>query len=227
MSSVGKAATQPARPLGRPPKSQDQRERILREAARAFANIGYEQCSIAIIAKELDLSPPALYHYFPTKQSIFTEIAMTSVKGIYDFVLNELDKEQSFGLQLHQMMTAHARYYEDNYWMMNAVIVGYGGTSRREIEHISEFEAYRQRYEKLLLTILRGGVKSGEFRKVDVKSTARSILQLLNITRWYQPGGSKRAVDIAAENFDLIYRSLVDTNVNPLLINKGHNDAQD
>ena len=227
MSSLGKAATETARPLGRPPKSQDQRERILREAARAFATIGYEQCSLATIANELDLSPPALYHYFPTKQSIFTEIAMTSVKGIFEFVCDALDKKQSFARQLQQMMTAHADYYDQNYWMMNATIAGYGGTTRREIEHITEFEAYRQRYEKLLLGILRGGVSNGEFRKVDIKSTARSILQLLNITRWYRPGGSKSAIDIAAENFDLIYRSLVNTNVNPILTNKGHNDAQD
>ncbi|MGR8950007.1 MAG: hypothetical protein ACU84Q_18340, partial [Gammaproteobacteria bacterium] len=126
-----------------------------------------------------------------------------------------LDTAQPHRSQLKQMMTAHAQYYDDNYWMMNAIIAGYGGTTRREIENIAEFEAYRQRYEELLLSILRGGVDAGEFRKLDVKSTARSILQLLNITRWYRPDGAKRAVEIACENFDLIYKSLVDTDVNP------------
>ena len=76
-------------------------------------------------------------------------------------------------------------------------------------EQLSEFEAYRSRYEKMLLAILRGGVRSGEFRDIDVDSIARSILQLLNITRWYRPGGSKSAADFAAESFDLVYRSLV------------------
>ena len=107
------------------------------------------------------------------------------------------------------MMIAHAQYFDDYYWMMIATIAGYAGISRREIEQLSEFEAYRSRYEKMLLAILRGGVRSGEFRDIDVDSIARSILQLLNITRWYRPGGSKSAADFAAESFDLVYRSLV------------------
>lgn len=197
------------RPLGRPPKSQDQRQRILREAAKAMATVGYEQCSLASIAKQLDLTPPALYHYFPTKQSIFSEIAMVTVKGIYEFVSEKINPELSYGEQLRQMMLAHAKYFDDNYWMMIATIAGYGGITRREIEHLDEFEAYRSRYEKMLLALLRGGVRTKEFRDIDVASLARSILQLLNITRWYRPDGTKSAVDFANESFDLVYRSLV------------------
>ena len=197
------------RPLGRPPKSQDQRQRILREAAKAMATVGYEQCSLASIAKQLDLTPPALYHYFPTKQSIFSEIAMVTVKGIYEFVSEKINPQLSYGEQLRQMMLAHAKYFDDNYWMMIATIAGYGGITRREIEHLDEFEAYRSRYEKMLLALLRGGVRTKEFRDIDVASLARSILQLLNITRWFRHDGSKSAVDFANESFDLVYRSLV------------------
>ena len=197
------------RPLGRPPKSQDQRQRILREAAKAMASVGYEQCSLASIAEQLDLTPPALYHYFPTKQSIFSEIAMSTVKSIFEYVQGEIDINRTSGEQLQQMMIAHAEYFDDNYWMMIATIAGYGGITRREIEHLKEFEAYRSRYEKMLLAILRGGVRNGEFSDIDIDSVARSILQLLNITRWYRPGGSKNAADFAAESFDLVYRSLV------------------
>ena len=203
------AVREPVRRLGRPPKSQDQRQRILREAAQAMATVGYEQCSLASIAKALDLTPPALYHYFPTKQSIFSEIAMTTVKGIFEYVSGEIDTTRRYAEQLQQMMLAHARYFDTNYWMMIATIAGYGGITRREIEHLDEFEAYRSRYEKLLLAILRGGTKSGEFRDIDAHSIARSILQLLNITRWYRPDGQKTAADFAAESFDLVYRSLV------------------
>lgn len=196
------------RPLGRPPKSHGQRDRILREAAKVIARVGYQECSLASIARGLDLSPPALYHYFPTKQSIFTEIAMTTVRGIYDYVSGTVDREQPFAVQLHAMMLAHAGYFDDHYWMMNATIAGYGGIARREIEHLTEFEGYRQRYEKLLQDILRGGTRSGEFRPMDVRAVSRSIFQLLNITRWYRPDGTKRAADFAAESYDLIYRSL-------------------
>ena len=122
------------RPLGRPPKQRDQRNRILREAAQIIARVGYEKCSLARIAKGLGLSAPALYHYFPTKQSIFSEIAMFVVCGIYDYVREGLESDASPGEQLRVMMRRHAAYFDDQYWMMNATIAGYAGIARRDIQ---------------------------------------------------------------------------------------------
>ena len=67
--------------LGRPPKRPDQRGRILEAAAHAIATEGYEQCSLARVARALGLTRPALYHYFPTKQRIFTEIALSTARS--------------------------------------------------------------------------------------------------------------------------------------------------
>lgn len=197
-----------ARPLGRPPKQQDQRERILRAAAEAIATVGYEQCSLGDIAEALDLTRPALYHYFRTKQQIFTEIAFTAVQGMYEHVHAAIDEAASAATQLRALMIAHAAYFEQNYWLVNATIAGYGGITRRELERIEEIDAFRTKYEQLLHRILHAGVASGEFHAVDIPATGRSVYQLLNITRWYRPGGAKSATDIAGENYALLFRGL-------------------
>ena len=197
-----------ARPLGRPPKQHDQRERILRAAAKAIATVGYEQCSLGDIAEELDLTRPALYHYFRTKQQIFTEIALTAVAGIYEPVRGAIYEDAGAASQLRELMIAHAAYFEQNYWLVNATIAGYGGITRRELERIDEIELFRDRYGQLVHGVLVGGIKAGEFKPVDVKATTRSIFQLLNITRWYRPGGEQKARDIASNNFDLIFGGL-------------------
>ena len=193
-----------ARPLGRPPKRRDQRQRILQSAARAIATVGYEQCSLGDIAEELDLTRQALYHYFPTKQRIFSEIAMTTVLGMYEHTKAAAASQISCLDQLQALMLAHAEYFDQNYWMVSATIAGYGGITRREIEHIDEFELCRRNYEKLLISILRKGVKQGEFRPIDAKSVTRAIFQMLNITRWYRPDGKKCARDFALESYELI-----------------------
>ena len=189
---------------GRPPKRRNQRERILLAAAESIATVGFEQCSLAGIATSLDLTPPALYHYYPTKQSIFSEIAMTAMRGTYESVAAAIDPQQPFRQQLLALMVAHAEFVDANYWLVNATIAAYGGITRREIEDLEAFESYRNKNEAVLLNILRGGVRSGEFRRVDIPATARSIYQLLNITRWYRPGGKKSAADFARANFKLI-----------------------
>ena len=200
-------ARQAARP-GRPPKRRDQRQRILQTAARLIATVGYEQCSIADIASELELTPPALYHYFPTKQSIFTEVAMTAMRGTYDAVRNAVRKELPAAEQLEALMVAHADHFDSNYWLVNATISAYAGITRREIERIEEFERLRRKNLKVLLGVLRGGIKSGEFREFDCHSMARSIYQLLNITRWYRPGGKRNAVEFARDNYELVIGGL-------------------
>lgn len=200
------------RPLGRPPKRTDQKQRILNSAAKSIATLGFEQCSLADIATDLDLTRPALYHYFSTKQQIFTEIALTAVQGNFDFVFAAVaasrKQKASSRDQLYTMMKSHAEYFESNYWIVNATIAGYGGIARRELERIEEIDHYRDKYRDLVHQILSDGIAQGELRKTDVKVCARAIFQLLNITRWYRPGGEKNAVDIALENFNLVIGGL-------------------
>lgn len=181
-------------------------------AAERIATIGYEQTSLGDIAAELDLTRPALYHYFATKQEIFTEIALTAIQGIYVYVSAAVEASRaqgdSSGEQLRVFMIGHAEYFESNYWMINATIAGYGGISRQELGHIEEIEKGRDDYRDLLHEILRNGFDNGEFQTGDTDAVGRSIFQLLNITRWYRPGGEKNALDIALENFELVMGGL-------------------
>src|SRR6202158_4153335 len=61
------------RPLGRPPASSfdDTRERIMAAAEKLFARYGYDKPSTKDIAEAASLTPPALYHYFDSKETLF------------------------------------------------------------------------------------------------------------------------------------------------------------
>ncbi|MEQ8663102.1 MAG: helix-turn-helix domain-containing protein, partial [Gammaproteobacteria bacterium] len=120
------------RPIGRPPKRPDQRGRILEATARAIATDGYEQCSLARVASELGLTRPALYHYFPTKQQIFAEIAMTTARGVAAHVHAAVDDSLGSAGQLRALMVAYAEYLESHYWMVSATLVGERGSDLLE-----------------------------------------------------------------------------------------------
>src|ERR1700737_2847825 len=61
------------KPRGRPPAASfdDTRERIMAAAERLFATNGYDKTSTKDIAEAARLTPPALYHYFDSKESLF------------------------------------------------------------------------------------------------------------------------------------------------------------
>lgn len=46
-------------------------ERLERTAARVFAEKGYDRANFDLIAAELDLRGPSLYHYFESKEDLF------------------------------------------------------------------------------------------------------------------------------------------------------------
>jgi AcrR family transcriptional regulator len=52
----------------------DTRERILAAAREMFATEGYEAVTMRAIANRIEYTPTALYHHFPSKQALVTEL---------------------------------------------------------------------------------------------------------------------------------------------------------
>lgn len=55
---------------------------ILNQAARVFARRGYAATSIGDIAEACDCSKSRLYHYFPSKEAILSEMLTSHVDGL-------------------------------------------------------------------------------------------------------------------------------------------------
>lgn len=67
------------------------RDKILMTAAKLFADNGFEATSMREIAESCAVTKPALYYYFPDKNTLFTEIIKTVGDYSYQY-LTEIDK---------------------------------------------------------------------------------------------------------------------------------------
>lgn len=191
------------RPVGRPPKAENQRARIIDEAARLIGAKGYENCSLSDIAERLGISKQALYHYFNTKEEIYTEIMQSTLQGLCDYVTSRIDPRASARDQLHQLMRAHAEFLHTQFWQFAALLTGFGGIAMPESRR--SLVVIRDRYERFVREILERGVASGEFAIADVNMTARGILSLLNwMVRWFKSEGPLGGIEIADTYFDLV-----------------------
>lgn len=59
------------RPRGRRPGRTDTRGEILAAALKLFSEIGYEKVSLRAIAREADVDPALIHHYFDDKSDLF------------------------------------------------------------------------------------------------------------------------------------------------------------
>jgi AcrR family transcriptional regulator len=53
------------------------REKILAAAREMFVESGYESVTMRAIAKRIEYTPTALYHHFPSKQALVTDLCLT------------------------------------------------------------------------------------------------------------------------------------------------------
>jgi TetR/AcrR family transcriptional regulator, cholesterol catabolism regulator len=193
--------------MGRPPRAANQRERILHEAAMLFARSGYDASSLNDLAEETGISKAGIYHYFKTKQEVYDVLIIQTLRGLCDHVSAALEAVTEPRDKLLAFMTAHAAYFERNYWAFRCMLVSFGGMSAPASQQ--EAIVLRERYEHKLREILAEGVAQGQFREVDPAGTGRAVLSLLNwMVRWFQPGGPRTAPEVAQEYADLLFHGL-------------------
>src|SRR5215813_7302384 len=72
--------------LGRPPRTENQRERIMHEAAMLFGRSGFDASSLSDLSVETGISKAGIYHYFKTKQDVYDAIIITTLRELFDHV---------------------------------------------------------------------------------------------------------------------------------------------
>ena len=66
----------PAKPRGRRPGHADTRGTICRAALTLFSTIGYDKVSLRAIAREADVDPALIHHYFASKSDLFAQTVL-------------------------------------------------------------------------------------------------------------------------------------------------------
>ncbi|MBD9541481.1 TetR/AcrR family transcriptional regulator [Ensifer sp. ENS04] len=196
----------PAR-QGRPPVYENAKEKILAQAAKHFAQSGYENSSINDLAKSLKVSKAAIYHYYPTKQEIYDAIIVNTLDSLMEAVKDEVEKTPEPRYRLRSFMVAHARFFEKNYWNFLTMLMGFSGMERG-LRRNHALKA-RDSYEGYLREIITGGMDDGAFRHVEVATVSRAVLSMLNwMARWFKPEKGASAEQVALDYYGLLISGL-------------------
>ena len=73
------------RPRGRRPGRTETRSEILAAALKLFSEVGYEKVSLRAIAREAEVDPALIHHYFDDKADLFE-------KAVLDLPLDDAEK---------------------------------------------------------------------------------------------------------------------------------------
>ncbi|WP_405927174.1 TetR/AcrR family transcriptional regulator [Streptomyces sp. NBC_00035] len=185
-------------------EATQRRAEIVRSAARLFDEKGYHNTGMDDIAEAVGLRKPTLYHYVKSKVEILVWIhndVMTDVfprlEGYVDEGLDPRETLRRVAADILEIMDTRPGYLRVFF------------EHHREIPEPLRTEAVRSRdrYQWLVESTIKEGIRQGIFREVRVRPATLALFGITNWSyQWYQPGGNYR--ELADELLDFYLKGL-------------------
>ncbi len=201
----GQPARVPAR-RGRPANGPDKQAEIFATALRIFRQKGYHAASMQDLADAVGLQKASLYHYISSKEDLMLAIYERAT-GAFTAQLTELAATSLPPTEkLERAIESHLVALCDQLELFTVYLREQNFFSGRQRARV---RAEGEHHAQLLEAILEEGVRSGEFRALNVKMTAHAILGMCNwIYQWYSPEGKLTPRAIAAIFSELVIKGL-------------------
>jgi AcrR family transcriptional regulator len=172
------------------------REAVLKTAAELFLEKSYARTSLNDVAERLNITKPALYHYFRNKEEILlgcyrwgTALIEGSLKQIAGHCQTGLDRVEAFIYSYATVMTLN--------FGRCVMRLDEGDLSP---EARAEVRAAKRKIDRRLRFFIQEGIDDGSIAPCDPKIAAFSIAGALNwICMWYEPAGTLSAEEIATQ----------------------------
>jgi len=174
----------------------NKKDAVLHIAVRLFLERGFWRTSLTDVAARLNITKPALYHYFHNKEEIYLECYRRGISLIQSN-LEIIGRRRGNGLE---KVSAFVYTY--------AIVIAsdFGRcVVRQDDRELSararvEVRSYKRQVDRALRAFIEAGIEDRSIRRCDVKLAAFSIAGAVNsMALWFEPGGKLSAEQVAAE----------------------------
>src|SRR5690606_7073347 len=157
---------------------------IIDAAARVFAARGYHGAKTQDIADLLNIRQASLYYYFPSKEVALEIVCTRGVEDFYKAAQAIADGPGSAAERLAALIRSHISPNLDRGDFVKVFL-----TQRQFLPNESRRRVgkWSKQIEKIFESVIRGGIRSGEFRSdVDSRLATLAVLGMANgVAAWY------------------------------------------
>jgi AcrR family transcriptional regulator len=193
-------------------KTKERRREILMGAARAFAHGGYDATNMDQIAHECGLAKGHIYHYFRSKEEIFTEIRIDAHRRAIErlaAVTPAADSDPELALRKAISGVIARTFPDESYDDVERYEPLLGNPVSLSPENRKRIRTLSKRYERMFASILGSGMKKRIFVRGDPKLMTFVTLRAANtISSWYRAGGKWKPRWIVEQVTEQLVRSV-------------------
>jgi AcrR family transcriptional regulator len=189
-------------------KSSIKKSWILDKAGMLFWQKGYHGTSMRDIAAACDCKAANIYNYFKGKEDILFEVIKDITERAVDSVLHlENDETTSPVDQLRSLIDSHLGVLLQ--MKKSSVLISDTGLQNLSRDHRKVIIDLRDTYDRIMRTVIKRGIQSGDFTIKDEKVIGYLISSvIIRTTIWFSPRGRLSADGVADMIFDFVYRAI-------------------
>ncbi|OUM85478.1 MAG: hypothetical protein BAA01_10390 [Bacillus thermozeamaize] len=177
---------------------------IVEVAARLFYANGYKNTSLEEVAKILQVTRPAIYHYFKSKEDIIHTIIQQVLEKVRAYAEEILAKPQPAHRKFEELLHRHILLI-----LENKIEMGIFFEEQKNLPpHITQKTLrFIDEYYSQLTHLYREGVKTGHFIDKNPSLAVQTLFGACNWAyKWYNPSGTCSKEEVAQLILEMLMR---------------------
>jgi AcrR family transcriptional regulator len=173
------------------------RERILEEAVKLFYERGFSGTTLDDIAGKLGVTKPFIYTHFRSKVELLEAICRPTIEMSLDAIAQAAAEGGKASDRLFSGVVAFSKVVLQR---QANIAVYFREEKSLSKPGLSDINALRKRFDRVLSGLLEEGARAGEFHIADIRVAALAIGGMVSWAyTWYQPGGRLSIDDVGAQ----------------------------
>jgi len=165
-------------------KQDLRKDQILDAALTVLVQHGYEGSRMDDVVSESQLSKGAIYWYYKSKKAMYLDLVNFWVIR-YSATINHLvENDQSAPDQLKSLFNYFIDQYESDPDPFIA-LTEFWSMAQKDNDFRSKLQKVYSQFLEVLEKIVAKGVKDGDFKKLDIRITAMSIMLNVESINWF------------------------------------------
>lgn len=178
---------------------------VLTTAAELFVSQGFHSTKLTDVAERLNITKPAIYYYFESKDAILVECTRAALSATESYFAKEDDAARPGRERLERFMV----------WFAVSMTMPFGQCLVRvadqdvEPETQKQLTAAKRVIDKRFRQLIEAGIADGSLKPCDAKIAAFTVAGALSwMSHWHRPGGRWSALQAAELVTSLLLRGL-------------------
>jgi len=165
-------------------KQDLRKDQILDAALTVLVQHGYEGSRMDDVVSESQLSKGAIYWYYKSKKAMYLDLVNFWVIR-YSATINHLvENDQSAPDQLKSLFNYFIDQYESDPDPFIA-LTEFWSMAQKDNDFREKLQKVYSQFLEVLEKIVAKGVKDGDFKKLDIRITAMSIMLNVESINWF------------------------------------------